>query len=165
VPSARSADGRLVAIGGIDFNHHGQLPKTTTAAASSDRLRAANDRVSRELKPLELLPASAEEVQVIAGLYQSSRRAPADVWQGRDASESRLKALQQAPSVLHLSTHGFVLAAPEASRAAVTWDQEQPLLLSGLALAGANAGLQGKVGPDGEDGILYCEGIASCNSL
>ena len=154
-PSARSAEGRLVAFGGINFNHHGQSLKTKTAAASSDRLRAANDRVSRELKPWELLPASAEEVQMVAGLYQSRYSAPADVSQARDASESRLKALQQAPAVLHLSTHGFVLAAPEASRAAVTWDQEQPLLLSALALARANAGLQRKVAPDGEDGILY----------
>jgi CHAT domain-containing protein len=111
--------------------------------------------VAWELKPLEPLPASAEEVRAIAALYRSSRKAPADVWEGRQASESRLKALAQAPTVLHLSTHGFYLAASADPGAEIDWHQEQPLLLSGLALAGANAGLQGQVGPDGEDGILY----------
>ena len=126
----------------------------TATVASSYVLRASNARVAWELKPLEPLPASAEEVRVIAALYRSSRKAPTDVWEERQAGESRLKALAQAPTVLHLSTHGFYLVSATPGTD-IDWHKEQPWLLSGLALAGANAGLQGQVGPDGEDGILY----------
>jgi CHAT domain-containing protein len=75
--------------------------------------------------------------------------------------------------VVHLATHGFFLggqcrSALEGSRAigkAVALDPapavagENPLLLSGLALAGANR--REEAGPDEEDGILTAEEIAS----
>ena len=47
------------------------------------------------------------------------------------------------PRVLHLATHGFYRAPKEPA--------DQPMLLAGVALAGANRSLQ----PDGKDGILY----------
>jgi len=50
-------------------------------------------------------------------------------------------ALKSPPRVLHLATHGFYL--PGAAR--------EPMLLSGIALAGANLELAGK----GADGILF----------
>ena len=74
-PSPRRAEALLVAFGGIDFAHHGQ-PVATRTAASPDVSRATNDRVIWELKPLEPLPASAEEVRAIATLYRSSRKSP-----------------------------------------------------------------------------------------
>ncbi len=37
------------------------------------------------------------------------------------------------------------------------------MVLSGLALAGANQGLQGKTGPSGEDGILYALEVQDLN--
>jgi CHAT domain-containing protein len=37
------------------------------------------------------------------------------------------------------------------------------MVLSGLALAGANQGVQGKAGPDGEDGILYALEVQDLN--
>jgi hypothetical protein len=85
------------------------------------------------------LPASREEVQRLAVLYKKARRAPAEVWGGTEAREGRLKRLSSAPKVLHLATHGFYLEGISA---------ERPLLLGGLALAGANRGLKGELGPD-----------------
>ncbi len=76
--------------------------------------------------------------------------------EGGHASEQRLKTLATAPRVLHLATHGFYLRAT-AQRI------ERPLVLSGLALAGANAGLREKIGPDGEDGILYSLEVLGLN--
>jgi len=62
---------------------------------------------------------------------------------GAAASEHELKGLR-APQVLHIATHGFF--QPSNARQVPT---ENPLLRSGLAFAGANAGES-----RGEDGIL-----------
>jgi CHAT domain-containing protein len=51
-------------------------------------------------------------------------------------------ALKSPPRVLHLATHGFYRSGGEQER--------EPMLLSGVALAGANRSLAGK----GDDGIL-----------
>ena len=67
----------------------------------------------------------------------------ADLWQGRSAGEARLKALEIPPRVLHLATHGFYRPSSRPG--------DRAMLLSGVALAGANRALVG----DGEDGILY----------
>jgi hypothetical protein len=65
-----------------------------------------------------------------------------------NASEAQLKAIAEPPRILHLATHGFFRATRRGST-------ERPLTLAGLALAGANRGLDGGQGPSGEDGILY----------
>ncbi|WP_437621265.1 tetratricopeptide repeat protein [Sorangium sp. So ce1151] len=81
---------------------------------------------------------------------------------GPDATEESLKAASR-PHVLHLATHGFFLAGEARARAAANdgdmaqegpatlgaLSVENPLLRSGIALAGANL----RAG-DGEDGVL-----------
>ena len=74
---------------------------------------------------------------------------------GRRAGEGAFKRLAPSFDVLHIATHGFFL------------DQQQcppgegkgtnPLLLSGLAFAGANR----RTGGEGEDGILTAEEVAA----
>ena len=96
---------------------------------------------------------------------------------GEQAQESAFKRLASGWSVLHLATHGFVFndqcrSALEASRdlaepapaprlRGVPPAADNPLLLTGLALAGANR--RGLLPPDSEmdDGILTAEEIAS----
>jgi hypothetical protein len=63
-------------------------------------------------------------------------------WTGASASKARLMGLKSPPRVLHLATHGFYLPREEQER--------EPMLFSGIALAGANRTLAGK----GDDGIL-----------
>ncbi len=85
---------------------------------------------------------------------------------GHRASESALTALAPGYTVLHIATHGFFVDG-ECSKfglvEGVDGDslgaKENPLLLSGLALAGANH--RDEAGPDEEDGILTAEEIAS----
>jgi CHAT domain-containing protein len=82
-----------------------------------------------------------DEAKEVKGWYELLRAdEPAEVWTGADASKARLMALK-APRVLHLATHGFY--RPNESR--------EPMLLSGIALAGANRELAGS----GADGILF----------
>ncbi len=93
---------------------------------------------------------------------------------GGRASEPSFKKWAPDSSLLHLATHGFFLgegcgstAVGTRSAQAVLHDDAlhggmlsgNPLLLSGLALAGANQ--RSQAGPEGEDGILTSEEIAS----
>ena len=66
---------------------------------------------------------------------------------GAEATEGALKALAAPPRVLHLATHGYYLETGSV--------EGQPLLQSGITLAGANRALAGEVGPDGENGVLH----------
>jgi len=69
------------------------------------------------------------------------------------------KQLDKAPRVLHLSTHGFFLEEKKNR----SLSDEVPLLLSGLALAGANRGLADELNKDGEDGLLYALEVLGLN--
>jgi len=96
----------------------------------------------------------------VGQLYRDPDNRKAEVWRGRDASETqlkiRLKALASPPRILHLATHGFFFERKSEYT-------ERPMTLAGLALAGANAGLQGKRSPAGEDGFLYALEVQNLN--
>ena len=104
------------------------------------------------------LPGTAQEAEAVAKTMRGL-----DVLVRANATENAVKALH-GPRILHLATHGFFLpdeppppaaandnAVAGAAAAAVPDPYENPLLRSGLALAGANK-LQSPTGDD--DGIL-----------
>jgi CHAT domain-containing protein len=107
---------------------------------------------------------------------------------GRDATERAFKQLAPGQSVLHIGTHGFFLGntcasvldgtravggltagsattkaalSPSAGNRRTTPGPENPLVLSGLAFAGANRRVS--AGPDEDDGILTGEEVAALN--
>ena len=103
------------------------------------------------------LPGAREEADQIVRLLGSGQ-----VFAGRDATETRLKAVV-SPRILHVATHGFFLGSglspvADARGVALVSNQRpktslgvlEPLLRSGLAFQGANLGQ----GIDGGDGIL-----------
>ncbi len=89
-----------------------------------------------------------------------------------DALETRLKSVA-SPLILHVATHGFFQNDTERSLQEKTLREpgmgiqrlagprlENPMLRSGLALAGANTWLEDRnVHPDAEDGILTAEDV------
>jgi CHAT domain-containing protein/tetratricopeptide (TPR) repeat protein len=138
----------LLALGGIDF---GAAP---AGAGSQDSVVSAADRsaaVSRTAGTFPAgfppLPATASEVKEVAAQYRAqSPDEPADIWSGAEASKARLMALKTPPRVLHLATHGFYL--PNQSH--------EPMLLSGIVLAGANREVAGAAKEAaGNEGLLF----------
>jgi CHAT domain-containing protein len=132
----------------------------------------AGDQVWGQIDPtavfFQSLPGTEREAEAIKALLPG-----ASMLLREQATETALKQ-SRAPSVLHIATHGFFLRDPEApqveTRGAPGGDQlrapatlskwaakvENPLLRSGLALAGANERRSGD-----DDGVLTAMEAAS----
>jgi CHAT domain-containing protein len=106
------------------------------------------------------LPESAREAETIAMLWKKGANL-GDVIQLRRsaAGESAFKREAPGKRVLHLATHGFFLGGCPSALDSASVRGENPLLLSGLALAGANLShtSAGRL----EDGILTAEEISA----
>lgn len=142
------------------FDTGSATPKSQSAATLSENRRAM-DFAQMKFSPL---PGTAGEAEALKTVLPH-----AQVWTGVQATEAALKGIS-GPSVLHVATHGFFL--PDRKQTALTETRglklvgsgssadgspqlravlgENPLLRSGLALAGADQ----RQSEDGEDGIL-----------
>jgi CHAT domain-containing protein len=168
VPAEPDAHGRgLLVVDSPVFNERASLPaRRTGTAAGSGTLRGSRPDCS-DLAWLRFdpLPASALEAETIVRIWRRHQltRAPdrsqvsEEVLRlsGRSATEEALKRRAAAARVLHLATHGFFFG----SRCAPAAGGENPLLLTGFALAGANR--RRAAGSDDEDGILTAEEVAT----
>ena len=141
-----------------DYNTAVAPGATQVAHSPSTPLRdRATDLSQLQVEPL---PGTAAEVSAIAPLLPNPT-----ILTEANATETALKQAQQ-PSILHIATHGFFLAnaprpEPADSRtlalggdgsrafAFASTPIENPLLRSGLALAGFNRRTSG-----GEDGVF-----------
>ena len=134
-----------------------------SSAASASSAPATQSRRSADFagSVFTPLPGTKGEAAALGAILTGAR-----VFTDAQASEALLKHVT-GPSILHIATHGFFLpdqprsAADDNARAesrgmalvaggGVRVEGENPLLRSGLALAGANRGQGG----DGEDGVL-----------
>jgi CHAT domain-containing protein len=114
------------------------------------------------------LSGTAREASALATLIPDAR-----VWTDRQATEAALKSVNR-PSILHIATHGFFLADrnrpvtssggrqlilenAQASRGSLK--NENPMLRSGLILAGVNQNSSGA----NEDGVLTASEAAGLN--
>jgi CHAT domain-containing protein/tetratricopeptide (TPR) repeat protein len=136
--------------------------------ASSDRPRAPRDTAvaghrsitsGKDLSDVYFAPlaGSAQEAQALKSLFPEAK-----VLSGQQATKAELEQVN-APAILHIATHGFFLeheagsTSPSSAKIGTNdtsgigdgSDMENPLLRSGLALAGANLNKDGN-----EDGIL-----------
>jgi CHAT domain-containing protein/tetratricopeptide (TPR) repeat protein len=157
----------LLALGGAAFDFR-----------ATSRPRAAINRAIG-CDPLgrlrfEDLPGSRREATEIAAAWSAAGAGPSDLLSDRGATEAALKKSLAGRRVIHLATHGFLLgngcgptnglravgtlAPAKAAAPAASALTDNPLLLSGLALAGANQGVSARL--DDEDGILTAEEIA-----
>jgi CHAT domain-containing protein/tetratricopeptide (TPR) repeat protein len=169
VVSADVAVGRgLLAVGGPAYDLQGRSPSQTAARRSGcgsvGGLR------------FEDLPGTRAEVQDLARIWSATL--PADnvtILSGQAASKSAVIGASAGRRIVHLATHGFFLGSDcnpglantrsvgglvaTSSRPPLLTDS--PLLLAGLALAGANRRVDSR--SERDDGILTAEEVAGMN--
>jgi CHAT domain-containing protein/tetratricopeptide (TPR) repeat protein len=164
----------LLAVGGAAFG-----PGAPGAASSVRRSGCVSSQMY-----FQSLPGARAEVADIAAIWPRDGERTATVLTGPAADEAAVKAGSTGRRVVHFATHGFFLDArcepvpagvravggltsasppstPPATRpapaGAAAARVENPLRLSGLALAGANRRV---AGTERDDGILTAEEIA-----
>jgi CHAT domain-containing protein/Flp pilus assembly protein TadD len=114
------------------------------------------------------LPGTAAEGEAIRELLQLKRH---QLLTGQEATETRIKSAR-SPSLLHIATHGFFLPRQQRVRRDVyggverrdVYRVENPLLRSGLALAGFNQRSQVRAGDDGALSALEVIGLDLWNT-
>ena len=168
----------LLALGDPDYDasvadrlmntasHRDSVAKLEYSVSQSTRMGRGEFRgikVSR-------LPWTRREVNRIARAWMATWDEPGEVFCGSDASEDRLKAEAPGKRVIHLATHGYFLQ-DNASSEDLGGEAEQdygpivrnPLLKSGLFLAGANQRDQIGDSSDLDDGILTAFEVSAMN--
>jgi CHAT domain-containing protein len=157
------------------------IPAQETAAPFSGRHSRDLDR-DRSAYHFHRLPGTRAEGERVATQLDVSP------WLDATALEGRLKTACRSPRILHLATHGFFL--PDQQRdhnregRGLGFDfgelsgaqdglgrlsgpmMENPMLRSGLALAGANTWLKaGNLPEEAEDGLLTAEDVTGLDLL
>ncbi len=111
----------------------------------------------------QYLPATQTEARDVESLFRS-RGIEAVRLSDSTATEEAFKALGKSgasPFVVHLATHGFFFPSSGQNAAAGFGEAQNPLIRSGLVLAGANrVWLGGDPLPGRDDGILTAYEIA-----
>jgi CHAT domain-containing protein/tetratricopeptide (TPR) repeat protein len=165
--AASRSRGTLLAVGNPAFDEGGAPSRAQPATTRSACEPEGPSRFGN-------LPGSLGEVNEISQLWPRSGSNAVTVLSGATASETAVKNALSGRRVLHFATHGFFIGdgcPPEGSRGGVARSsaavrfaeegRENPLLLSGLALAGANR--RGSARLDEDDGILTAEEVAGLN--
>ena len=106
------------------------------------------------------LPGTAQEISKLRSLFLAKKINPL-VFVRDSAKEESFRSLSgRAPAVIHLATHGYFLPEPtgimpEYDRANIFALSPNPLIRSGIILAGANTAWSGApVTGDREDGVV-----------
>ncbi|MEI9810361.1 MAG: CHAT domain-containing tetratricopeptide repeat protein [Bacteroidota bacterium] len=108
------------------------------------------------------LPGTAAEINSIRSLFEKNNLQPAS-YTLQKATEEQFKSMSgHSPAILHLATHGFFLPDPEKKKKdELTGNRnvfklsDDPMLRSGIVLAGANRVWSGELPiAETEDGIV-----------
>ena len=121
--------------------------------------RKSRDFERSSLK-FERLPGTRPESDRVSSILRTKP------WLEDEVLEGKLKSVH-SPLIMHLATHGFFLENQKADPGVEKGPgYENPLLRSGLALAGANTFIRGGTLPDeAEDGILTAEDVSGLDLL
>jgi CHAT domain-containing protein/Tfp pilus assembly protein PilF len=168
----------VVILGNPEYNRPPEtLPATIDRSNGPIMTSPANQTPASPLPRLWMpLPGTQQEAIMLAKAFAGE---PVYLYLGTEAREDVIKRFQ-SPRILHLATHGFFLgyqedrpwrhreedarneqiepSPPDGLPEVTTF--ANPLLRSGIVLAGANALARGSLPPHGDDGILTALEIA-----
>jgi CHAT domain-containing protein/tetratricopeptide (TPR) repeat protein len=167
VPNAEATAAMVVAAPRFDLTaERSSLPAASPSTADPEISRGSALRA--ELVRFSDLPGTEAEGRIIGDLLGVTPLT------GEKALERALKSAS-SPRILHVATHGFFLKSTEeaaqltrsrsrlwhAGDKSASRALRDPMVRSGLALAGANTWLDGGTPPpDAEDGILTAADVA-----
>ncbi len=169
----------LFALGDPDYNAPASVRLSRSKRRLTDSLSEPDYHPSgnvsskyEKLKDLIVspLPGTRSEVEKVALSFRKSSNERVVTYFGPDASEEHFKDQAPGNRVIHLATHGYFIQGKKRGsmlrkrpESAESYAGENPLLLSGLFLAGAN--LLGKDAEElgAEDGILTAEEVTGMN--
>jgi len=150
--TALHARGALV-LGGVDFDGVDSGAERTAPAVRS--------ALAPCVEPFHSLPGTVREAQALATRWRRARRrSPLVTLGGTEATEAAVSDALPDKAIAHLATHGFFATSAGCrsvleGTGGVGYD---PMLLSGLALAGANRPADPFAT---DDGILTAREVAS----
>ncbi|WP_406685484.1 CHAT domain-containing protein [Seonamhaeicola sp. MEBiC1930] len=156
-------------IGGINYDFKPNGEKIKSKANNFDFLKSS--RGNREFgETWNYLPGTMTEIQSVQKLFKKKKKKYSSISKS-GASEEAFKNLSgNSPSILHIATHGFFFEGqPKENRELLELSKqspyrvsEDPLMRSGLILAGANyAWKHGNNPYEEEDGVLMAAEIAN----
>ena len=121
------------------------------------------------------LPGTQRELETLKKLFDNTSYR-VRIFEGDDAREKHFSALEgkNAPSILHIATHGYFSPLPDSKQNKRMYElggtknqfntNNNPMLRSGLILAGGNAAWQGKGNYSAQDdGILTALEVSNYN--
>jgi CHAT domain-containing protein len=142
----------LLLLGDIDYD-----------ATATDRLQQvdatealADARSTGQFERLLPLPYTGREVRQLSAIWNEDHTTAATILSGAEATEGRFKKTSSGNRVIHCATHGFF----DSSQETVEQAAGNPLLRSGLYLAGANLTRAGQA-PEADDGFLTAWEVAA----
>ena len=165
--------GKNLIIGNPDFNLDGNTKQNVLKDLHLTRSASSVDSLSsRERRGLYFgpLPNTQQEVDAIRRILGEEN---SEFFTGKEAVEELLTS-RTAPGILHLATHGFFLPdqqlprvvsgkiADRTSQGGKAEHFENPLVRSGLALAGANTAVKAETASSG-DGLVTAEKLLGLN--
>jgi len=166
----------LLALGDPDYDAPPSARLSAGPVWAADTLLVSASPIVRnirsgckELRGIKVsrLPQTRHEVELISKRWKKERKESEKVYLGVQASEETFKANALGSRVIHLATHGYFVS-PEYTKGpqqkgfgpSETFVGENPLLFSGLFLAGSNLHGEGADSLGCEDGILTAEEVA-----
>lgn len=169
----------IALFGGINYDADStQLSQNKANFTNNDISYTINKRDSKKEK-FSKLQFTDNEVKGISSLFNSKAN---QLFIGNAATEEQFKLLgsytKPSPTIIHLATHGFYFDEINVDKRSLEEqivggiekksnrfkESSNPLLRSGLVMAGANHVWQGKPPYKGlEDGILTAQEIANLN--
>jgi CHAT domain-containing protein len=162
MPQSAGNAQQAVLVGFPDY-YKSFAPNNNTPAKVSSYATLAADTTQRFMAGSSIteLPGTKTEINTIEEILKPLHLNVTKLM-ATDATEEKIKAIR-APKILHIATHGFFLAEADNSDSddarSITGVSdktlaENPLLRSGLLLAGAGKTISGEKQAMAEDGIL-----------
>lgn len=145
--------------GGLEYD----WDEEETSGGSRGFTRSQSMDTATPLLPWQYLPSSKIEVNDIADIWNANKNTTAKINTGKDGSTEHFFSMDgDAPSIIHLATHGFFETKQSVERLPALRGLHQPMDLTGIVMSCGNEGwILGN--PGCHKGIIRASDISSMN--